>query len=263
MTVDELRRRKREHEDMIRHLTGLLPDQRTVVLRMLGNVRGKPIELHQDTAAATVIRSGTVPSLPAFLRAAGCRDRPPDAAREAAGTSASYAAACAAIDEVLGHKLAQGVPRNHVSHLSVFAFARLPLLVFLGAGPDDAVQTRSTSVIASARPDNGQRTDGCHLPAERPACTAARREGVLVLSLSGTVRAWSAARLGYRVPDLADNAAAITPHPDILTRRADLDAFELAVRASSPNRSDGEVDGSPSRVPGTADRRSRDAREGP
>ena len=232
MTVDELRRRKREHEDMIRHLTGLLPDQRTVVLRMLGNVRGKTIELHQDTAAATVIRSGE--RFPAFPLSYGRQGVEIDLRMlpgEADGTSAYYAAACAAIDEVLGHKLAEGVARDHVSHLSVFAFARLPLLVYLGARLDDTVQTeiyqrhriRETWQWAADGPDVTFR-------AERPACTAARREGVLVLSLSGTIQPGELPGSVTEFPTWRITPAAITPHPDILTRRADLDAFELAVR---------------------------------
>jgi hypothetical protein len=233
MTVEELRRRKREHEDMIRHLTGLLPDQRTVVLRMLGNVRGKAIELHQDTAAMTVIRSGE--RFPAFSLSYSRHGVEIDLRAlpgEADGTPGYYAAACAVIDEILAHKLAEGVVGDHVSHLSVFAFARLPLLVYLGAGLDDTVQAeiyqrhraRETWQWAQDGPDVTFQVEG-------PGTIAADREGVLVLNLSGTIQHGELPGLVAPLPTWRITPAAITPHADILTRRTALDAFELTVRS--------------------------------
>ena len=232
MTVEELRRRKREHEDMIKHLTGLLPDQRTVVLRMLGNVRGKTIELHQDTAAMTVIRSGgRFPAFPLSYGRQGVEIDLRSLPGEADGTPGYYAAARGMIDEILGHKLAEGVVRDHVSHLSVFAFARLPLLVYLGAGLDDTVQAeiyqrhraRETWQWAPDGPD-------VTFQIEKPGPAPADREGVMVLNLSGTIQPGELPGLVASLPMWRITPAAITPHADILTRRADLDAFELAVR---------------------------------
>jgi hypothetical protein len=232
MTVGELRRRKPEHEDLINHLTGLFPDQRTVVLRMLGNVRSKTIELHQDTAALTAIRSGE--QFPAFPLSCGRQGVEIDLRAlpgEADGTPAYYAAARAVIDEILSHKLAEGVVRDHVRHLSVFAVARLPLLVYLGARLDDTVQTeiyqrhraRETWQWASDGPDVTFRT-------ETPGSAVAGREGVVILNLSGTILPSELPGSVASFPMWRITPAAITPHADILTRRADLDAFELAVR---------------------------------
>jgi hypothetical protein len=232
MTVEELRRRKHQHEDMIRHLTGLLPDQRTVVLRMLGNVRGRTIELHQDTAAMTVIRSGErFPAFPLSYERQGVEMDLRPLPGETDGTPGYYTAARAVIDETLGHKLAEGVVRDHVSHLSVFAFARAPLLVYLGAKLDDTVQTeiyqrhraRETWQWAPGGPEVTFRT-------ERPGSGQGGREGVLVLNLSGTIQPDELPGLVALFPTWRITPAAITPHADILTRRADLDAFELAAR---------------------------------
>lgn len=232
MTVEELHRRKREHEDMIKHLTGLLPDQRTVVLRMLGNVRGKTIELHQDTAALTVIRSGQqFPAFPLSYSRQGVEIDLRALPGETAGSPEYYASARAVIDEIFGHKLAEGVVRDHVSHLSVFAFGRLPLLVYLGSRLDDTIQTelyqrhraRETWQWASDGPD-------VTFQVETPGSTVVGEAGVLVLNLSGTIQTRELPAPVASLPMWRIAPAGITPHPDILTKRADLDAFELAVR---------------------------------
>jgi hypothetical protein len=232
MTVQELRRRKQEHEDLIKHLTGLLPDQRTVVLRMLGNVRGNPIELHQDTAALTIIRSGEqFPAFPLSYERQGVEIDLRALPGEAEAGPAYYAAARATIDEVIDHKLTEGVVREHVSHLSVFAFARLPLLVYLGARLDDTIQTeiyqrhraRETWQWAPGGPD-------VTFQIERPASVTPDREGVLVLNVSGTIQADEIPSPLAALPVWRIAPTATTPHTDILTRRADLDAFERTIR---------------------------------
>jgi hypothetical protein len=232
MTVDELRRRKQEHEDLIRHLTGLLPDQRTVMLRMLGNVRGKTVELRQDTAALAVIRSGErFPAFPLCFERLGVEIDLRDLPGEADGTPQYYAIARAAIDEVIDHKLAEGVVRDHVSHLSVFAFARLPLLVYLGSRLDDTIQTEiyqrhragETWLWASDGPD-------VSFEVAKHGLATASADGVLVLNLSGTIQPQELPASVASLPTWRIAPAAVTPHTDILARRADLGAFELAVR---------------------------------
>jgi len=233
MTVEELRRRKRDHENLIRHLTGLLPDQRTVVLRMLGNVRGKTIELHQDTAAMTVIRSGErFPAFPLCYDRQGVEIDLRTLPGEAAGSTAYYSAARALIDEVFSHKLAEGVVRDHISHLSVFAFARLPLLVYLGARLDDTVQAdiyqRHRAHETWQWTEDGPAVD---FQVERSGFATEIGEGVLILNLSGTIQPDELPTAVTGLPVWRIAPIGITPHPDILTKRADLDAFEVLVRS--------------------------------
>jgi hypothetical protein len=232
MTVDELRRRKREHEDLIKHLTGLLPDQRTVMLRMLGNVRGKTVELRQDTAALAVIRSGErFPAFQLCFERQGVEIDLRGLPGEADGSPAYYAIARAVIDEVFDHKLADGVVRDHVSHLSVFAFARLPLLVYLGSRLDDTIQTEiyqrhragETWLWDSAGSD-------VNFEVEKHGPARASADGVLILNVSGTIQHEELPASVALLPTWRIAPAAVTPHTDILARRADLDAFELAVR---------------------------------
>jgi hypothetical protein len=233
MTVEELRRRKQEHENLVRHQTGLLPDQRTVVLRMLGNVRGKTVELHQNTAASTVIRSGRhFPAFPLSYERQGVEIDLRALPGEADGDAAYYTAARALIDQVIDHKLTEGVVRDHVSHLSVFAFARLPLLVYLGARLDDTIQTEIYQ-RHRARETWQWTSEGPQVTFEirRPRTTAASQEGILVLNLSGTIQANEVPAAVASLPTWTMAPADITPHTDILTKRTDLDAFETAIRA--------------------------------
>ncbi|MFJ9155151.1 HNH endonuclease [Streptomyces sp. NPDC102270] len=47
-TVEKLRRLKQVHEDRIRHLTSLGPDRATTVLRVVGRIHGKEVELSRQ-----------------------------------------------------------------------------------------------------------------------------------------------------------------------------------------------------------------------
>src|SRR5262249_40604331 len=57
-TIQKLRSAKRDHEERIRHVTSLGSDRRTVVLRVIGQLRGRPLELAQRTAVEAVLTSG-------------------------------------------------------------------------------------------------------------------------------------------------------------------------------------------------------------
>ena len=53
LTVGKLKQIKQEHEDRIRHITGLDKNRRTVVLRVMGRIRGNEVELTRQTACPT------------------------------------------------------------------------------------------------------------------------------------------------------------------------------------------------------------------
>ncbi|MFD8050174.1 hypothetical protein ACFV5E_42870 [Streptomyces chartreusis] len=109
-TVDELRRLKREHEDRIRHLTGLGPDRATTVVRVVGCVHGNEVELSRETAAAAVIAGRRFPlflesyhrhGLEIDLRSVPGEAGKPRAASRAAAASRSYFRAAAKLIDVL------------------------------------------------------------------------------------------------------------------------------------------------------------------
>ncbi|MGC5000059.1 SAVED domain-containing protein [Streptomyces sp. DT195] len=242
-TVEKLRALKRAHEDRIKHVTGLTADRTTTLVRMIGRVRGQEVELTRETAAATVITSAD--RFPLFLESYSrhgveveLRHLPGESLidlRNINGEDVAdhdyYKAATAVIDSVVDHQLNHGIARDHVAHLSVFGFARLPLLIYLGARLDDTVPTDvyqrhrhdETWCWSTDTPivDFEVQVDQGDVPAD---------EAVLVLNVSGTIQPGEiptalAGLRRYRVAVLDAPAA-----PDVMRNRASLGRFEVCLR---------------------------------
>ncbi|MFC9746856.1 SAVED domain-containing protein [Streptomyces niveus] len=151
-TVTWLRGLKQEHEDRIKHVTGMSPSRATTVVRMMGPVHGKAVELSRQTAASAVTARHRFPLfLESYSRHGveiDLRHTPGeegtasgDPLSAGAASRSYYRQAAQVIDEVIRHQLRPGVERGSVQHVSVFGFARLPLLVYLGSRLDDTVPT--------------------------------------------------------------------------------------------------------------------------
>lgn len=189
LTVDRLREIKSDHEDWVFRMTGLDRSRGTAVLRMIGSVRGNPVELSRASASDAVLRSDDrFPDFPLSYEQYGFEIDLRHVAQE--GTEGYWAAARAVIDETIEHKLKEGVRREAIQHLSVFGFARLPLLVYLGSRLDDTYGValyqyhRATSSWAwPASPDPVQFGVETH-----PASKIGGGEAVLVLNVSGTIQ---------------------------------------------------------------------------
>lgn len=184
---EELLARKREHEARVHFLTGIDADRRAHVLRLVGEVRNVAPGLSYEAVLAATTASGLFPA------------RLPDSFRSevevdllgvpGAGTPEYYHIAARRVDEQVG-RLLGGVAAGEVKRLAVFAFARIPLLVYLGARLDDKIETlifqrqRVDSVNAWKWPTGGQPRGDFEYALERPG-----DGGVgLVLNLSGTIR---------------------------------------------------------------------------
>ncbi|WP_285029640.1 SAVED domain-containing protein [Mycolicibacterium sp. lyk4-40-TYG-92] len=140
LDVDFLRQRKREHEADIRMQTGLLKDKRTAIVRMAGDIRGDVMELPRPAAAEAVIRHAQ--RFPSFLESYDRQGVEIDLQKlpgEHPLTPAYYDAAITTIDNAVDHRIRPGIVNGDISHLSVFAIARLPLLIYLGFKLDDGV----------------------------------------------------------------------------------------------------------------------------
>ena len=230
MTVEQLRLRKLQHEDEIAHLTSLVFDRRSTVLRVFGHIKDASVVLDQAEAAQAVIHSGE--RFPMFLRSFNQHGIEVDLRRLAGETDAAsiyYAAAAGMIDSGLT-QIRQGVESGDVVHLSVFAIARLPLLVLLGARLDDAVPT-----------DIYQRhraSDGWQWPTDGPKRTFsvtvlktgrdAPLDGALIVNLSGTTP------LSKLPSSLHDGPvwqlSVDEPGEDVIAARETLAGFEATVR---------------------------------
>jgi len=139
-TVERLRERKSKHEARIKFLTGLAEDQETVVLRMLGPIRGTKVEVSRQHAAAVVLKRGRYPRFPLALDG---QDLEIDTARfpdPEKSWEAHWELGKHTIDEQVS-KINEGLAKGQIRHLSVFGLARIPLLSYLGYKIGDKIPT--------------------------------------------------------------------------------------------------------------------------
>lgn len=239
LTVERLRKIKHDHEDWVRRMTGLDRNRGTAVVRMIGQIRGNAVELSKPTASAAVLHSDDrFPEFPLSYEQYGfeidLRHLPGE------GTDMYWAAGKAAIDEVIEHKLHEAVRREDVRHLSVFGFARLPLLVYFGSRLDDtyevAIYQRHRSTEAWAWPETATPVtfDVAYQsdtePVSESANSASRAGAVLVLNISGTIQPDELPPDLAALPRHVITPVGETPGVDIINSPATLQAFTKTVR---------------------------------
>lgn len=143
LDVELLRSVKRIHEQRIRRATEMAMSDRTVVVRVIGDLYGDTVQCTRLEATSACLRRGE--RLPEFALAMDHSTIECDLrglAGELAGTQAYFDMACGAIDELVDGRLRDGIARDRIGHASVFGFARLPLLVYLGAKLDDSFSSQ-------------------------------------------------------------------------------------------------------------------------
>ncbi|HUP69634.1 MAG TPA: SAVED domain-containing protein, partial [Acidimicrobiales bacterium] len=231
-TLAWLHRMKREHEARVKLATSFGPDRRSTVLRMIGNLRGQVVEIFQDTASTTVLHSGE--RLPEFTLAYDRHSIEIDLRKipgEAEGGPDYYRTAMATIDEVVAGRVREGIARDAIPHLSVFAFARLPLLVYLGSRLDDTVPTsiyqrhRATEEWSWPDPTAGAATFELTVDGAKPA-----DEGLLVLNISGTIHDDELPSELSELPTYRITTKGPDPSPDAVDTPEVLQRFEAKVR---------------------------------
>ncbi|MES2210158.1 MAG: SAVED domain-containing protein [Chloroflexota bacterium] len=233
MTIERLRKIKRAHEEWVAKVTGLDRDRSTAVLRVIGNLRGKSVDVPRPAAAAAVLKSDDrFPDFPFSLDRSGIEIDLREIPGEAAPDAGYWATAAAKIDEVIANQLAEAIRKDRVSHVSVFAFARLPLLVYLGAALDDNIAVevyqrhRATDAWAWIDDQTVKFTASSESPPDGTSTDA-----VLILNVSGTVSPDEIQEDLRPLPRVVLAPATVTPGPDIMSSRQTLLAFEDAVRA--------------------------------
>lgn len=173
LNVDALTALKVDHERRVRHVVTLPEDHRSLVLRVIGQLRGNAVEVSQATAAEIVIAGGRFPWFDLDRDRLGVEVDLRALPGETVADDMYYLVARRAIDEVIDNKLHGAVKSGDVRHVSVFPFARLPLLVYVGSKLEDnyATASRSTSATAPRRRGRGTRP---HRPPRSPPPTPAR-----------------------------------------------------------------------------------------
>ncbi|MCY4622406.1 MAG: SAVED domain-containing protein [bacterium] len=231
-TVERLREAKQRHENRIAQILSVPPGQDTTVLRMQGTIGNSNVALDRSVAASAVLAQGRCARFPLSHDGAGIeidlrRVPSPDI-----GSRDYYDACRESIDRVFDRQVAPAVEDGTLRHVSVFALARWPSLVHLGARLGDKLDVdiyqRHRASESWAWPDD---------PSEQQFSVKIVIEGapdgdvVLVLSMSAAVhthevpKALKNCRL-YRITP-ADGCA---PHLDVVDSQAALKSAERALR---------------------------------
>ena len=224
---------KERHERRIREATSLAAKDRTVVLRLVGHIRGAAAEIGGLEAVAAVnAAADRSPDLALDPNRTGPEiDLRPLPGEEDPIASGYYATACARISQILRERLQPAVERGEIPHLSVFGLARLPLLVYFGSRLDDTI---STDIYQRHRASEswhwGEDGGGLRFR-HRSTIEAAGQpiEAVLVVNVSGTIGE-------HLIPSELDNLPRSTiepvsgePHRDAIPSRMSRDSFHDAV----------------------------------
>lgn len=222
--VDGLLEMKREHEKRIRLLTGFTEERETVVIRVFGAIRGAPVEVPPAAVAAAVRAEGRYPR---YRLALTGEDLEIDLRQLPGEGDEVY---WRAGERMIAQRIAQlrGAQRP-LHHLSVFALARIPLLVALGYHLDDKVPT---AIHGRRRDGSGDAGWGYDPEAKRVDFSLNRiatpnedgRKVLLAASLTGPI--------GEEAVSLADGSAVYEiapsdrdPGRDLFSARGSLDAF--------------------------------------
>jgi hypothetical protein len=224
---DRLLEIKREHEDRIIHLTAMARDRETAVLRVFGAVRGSMPEMARDHAIQTVMSGGG-----RYARFPLSVDKHsieidlsslPDP--ETVGSEAYWQMGRSIIDRDAA-RVAEAVHQQHIRHISIFALARIPFLVYLGYALDDKVpadlyQKHRGNDEGWLWPEEGQ-------PAEFEVVelqTGMSSDIVLILSLSGTIASEDLPAEVAGLDRFEIRPVGVTPNPNLFRSSATLDAF--------------------------------------
>lgn len=232
---EQLARLKEEHERRILEATSAARRPPTVLLRMQGHVRNATVDLGVETATEAVLRSSN--RFPELAMSFDRRSVEIDL-RQIAGESAAgpdyYRSAAPRIDEVIGQRLRPAVEKGVVPHLSVFAFARFPLLVHLGARLDDSLDVDVFQRHRASQnwiwPDTSDMEPSFTLRRTEPAVRGEpASDAILIVNATGTIHP---SELPSVVADLPLFTIELDGdrHPDSVSSRAVRDTFERTLR---------------------------------
>ncbi len=227
-TITFLRTKKREHEELVRRLVTTPRDRATAILRVIGDVQGEAVQIPREVTTAVVVQAGRFADFALAFDRQGVEIDLRGIPGEREGSPTYWAAARERIDRAID-RVAEGIRLDAIKHLSVFAFARLPLLVYLGSKLDDTypvdIYQRRRAGQSWKWPEGPAAQFVAEMPAERAD------EMVLMVNVSGTVDP-------NQLPDELQALPRITlridgtPGVDAVASRATLAVFEEQVRST-------------------------------
>lgn len=226
--VERLRTIKYAHEDRIHRLTGINENDETVVVRLVGDIRGTAPAADAETVRLTVAVDGKYPRYELGARSAS--DVEIDL-RPIPGEGAEYH--WKAVERAIAegaNRLDEALARGLVKHLSIFALGRIPALVLLGHRLDDKTPATVYQFADGvwAWPATG---NAVSFTTERVAGDGVEAQVTVLISLSGSIDI-------ARVPAEIKSGAVYEmrpkgepPNRDLIRSEASLKSFSHAWRA--------------------------------
>ncbi len=219
-----LEKYKRQHEERIRHLTSLSAEHKTTAVVLTSRIGGHDVAVPFEDIVSAVAPRYPLSRVPFLIDLTGIDD-----------TSAAFIdLASKEIVRRTARLYEPGAEADRTGHLSVFALAPIPLLVFFGTQLSNKV---SVDVYQRHRDTENWnwKENGEPLRYEISALQKGtdRSHVALVVSLSGQVgidRLPPAIDSTYSVLTITPNAH--TPSPALLQSRRDLDGFRLAYQSA-------------------------------
>lgn len=130
-----LHKYKNDHEARIRYVTGLGVEHETSILRVIGNIRGDSVSASNEEVRVAVLDAGKYPRYLGDERTIEVDLHSlPEEVNETYWQSAT-----AKINEVVERMIVTDIESKKVKHISIFALARIPVLVHLGNALGDKV----------------------------------------------------------------------------------------------------------------------------
>ncbi len=214
--VSALQRYKESHEDRIFHVTGLGPDKKTTVVQLKARIAGQTIAI--PVAQVTTDAKGHLIDLTA-INSEG---------------KAFIEEACRCIKQKVERLYEPGMDVHETRHISLFALAPIPLLVYLGSKLSNKVPV---DVFQRHRDTEDWVWKDSGIPAEYRFDKIREGRGhgrvALILSLSGKIKPEalpSGIDEQFTIYELT--LANMEPNPTYLRQRDDLTRFKDAYQAA-------------------------------
>jgi len=126
---------KRSHEERIKYVTGLGDEHETVVVRLISKIRGRTVSISNEEIRKAVLTSAG--RYPRYL--GGEHHIEIDLTSLPETDQGFWEVGKARIKDIVNRRLVPAIENKEARHLSVFAFARIPFIAYLGRVIGDTI----------------------------------------------------------------------------------------------------------------------------
>jgi hypothetical protein len=127
---------KKDHEERVNYLTSFGPESETVIVRMIGNIRGNGIAISNEQVRESVLSSSA--KYPRYLSGENTIEIDLGNIPETAD-DLYWSTGKGKIDDIVNRLINPAIENKRIMHLSVFALARIPFLIHLGYALGDKI----------------------------------------------------------------------------------------------------------------------------